>query len=107
MDNLLSNAVKYSPPGSTVIVKCYRKGRQWHFEVSDTGPGILPGDKERLFQDFGRLSTESTGGEKGTGLGLAISKRVVEAHDGKIGIESEPGKGSTFWFTLPIPEKGH
>jgi len=105
MDNLLSNAVKYSPAGSTVLVKCYRKDKEWHFEVTDTGPGILPKDRDRLFQDFGRLSSIPTGGEKSTGLGLAISKRVVEAHGGKIGVESEPGKGSLFWFTLPNPEK--
>jgi hypothetical protein len=105
MDNLLSNAIKYSPAGSKVLVKCYRKGKEWQFEVSDTGPGILPKDRDRLFQDFARLSARPTGGEKSTGLGLAISKRVVEAHGGKIGVESEPGKGSTFWFTLPIESK--
>jgi signal transduction histidine kinase len=104
MDNLLSNAIKYSPAGSKVLVKCYRKGNEWHFEVSDTGPGILPKDRNRLFQDFARLSARPTGGEKSTGLGLAISKRVVEAHGGKIGVESEPGKGSIFWFTLPSEE---
>jgi hypothetical protein len=102
MDNLLSNAVKYSPAGSKVLVKCYREKKTWHFEVVDQGPGILPEDRERLFQDFGRLSSKPTGGEKSTGLGLAISKRVVEAHGGKIGVDSEPGNGSTFWFTLPV-----
>ena len=105
MDNLLSNAVKYSPAGSTVLVKCFRKDREWNFEVIDQGPGILPKDRNRLFQDFGRLSSKPTGGEKSTGLGLAISKRVVEAHGGKMGVKSEPGKGSTFWFTLPYNEK--
>jgi signal transduction histidine kinase len=84
-----------------VHVFCYQKGKDWLFEVSDTGPGIQPRDRERLFQDFGRLSAQPTGGEKSTGLGLAISKRVVEAHGGKIGVESKPGKGATFWFTLP------
>jgi signal transduction histidine kinase len=101
MDNLLSNAVKYSPAGSTVRVCCRRQDDHWRFEIKDSGPGIRPEDRDRLFKDFGRLSTKPTGGEKSTGLGLAISKRVVEAHHGKIGLDSEPEKGSIFWFSLP------
>lgn len=101
MDNLLSNAVKYSPPQSTVKVRARRDGKSWRIEISDQGPGITEKDRQRLFTDFARLSAKPTGGEKSTGLGLAIVKRVVEAHKGKIGVESSPGQGATFWFSLP------
>ncbi|MBN1309983.1 MAG: HAMP domain-containing histidine kinase [Anaerolineae bacterium] len=100
IDNLLSNAVKYSQPGSSITVWAEEKKAEWKISVQDEGPGIRPEDKERLFKYFGRLSTRPTGGEKSTGLGLAISRRIVEAHNGQIGVESEPGKGSTFWFTV-------
>lgn len=101
IDNLLSNAVKFSPPGSTVRVRARYIGDAWRIEVADEGPGINEKDRVRLFQDFARLSARPTGGEKSTGLGLAISRRVVEAHGGKIGVDSEPGHGATFWFTIP------
>ncbi len=101
MDNLISNAVKYSPPGSTVRVSAERNQDGWRFSVQDEGPGISDGDQERLFQNFSRLSTRPTGGEKSTGLGLAITRRVVEAHGGQVGVISSPGEGATFWFTLP------
>ncbi len=101
MDNLISNAVKYSPPGSEVRLRVKHDGSIWRFEIQDQGPGITPEDRAKMFQDFARLSARPTGGEKSTGLGLAITRRVIEAHHGKIGVESEVGKGSTFWFTLP------
>jgi signal transduction histidine kinase len=101
MDNLLSNASKYSPPGSTIRVRAFNTPSRWRIEVLDEGPGITPEDRARLFQDFARLSAQPTGDEKSTGLGLAITRRVVEAHGGKIGVDSEPGHGATFWFTLP------
>ncbi|MBI5716035.1 MAG: GAF domain-containing protein [Chloroflexi bacterium] len=101
MDNLISNAVKYSPPGSEVRVRVIREATLWRFEIQDQGPGITPEDRAKMFQDFARLSARPTGGEKSTGLGLAITRRVIEAHRGKIGVESEVGKGSIFWFTLP------
>jgi signal transduction histidine kinase len=69
--------------------------------VQDEGPGIELQDRKRLFQDFARLSSRPTGGEKSTGLGLAITRRVIEAHGGQVGVNSEPGQGATFWFTLP------
>ncbi|MEW5959820.1 MAG: GAF domain-containing sensor histidine kinase [Chloroflexota bacterium] len=100
-DNLISNAVKYSPPGSTVMVSVTRLDNGWRVNVQDEGPGITAEDRHLLFQDFARLSAKPTGGEKSIGLGLAISRRVVEAHGGKIGVDSEPGRGANFWFTLP------
>lgn len=103
VDNLISNAIKYSPPGSTVTVSAEKIESGWRVNVEDEGPGITEEDRQRLFQEFARLSAKPTGGEKSTGLGLAISRRVVETHGGKIGVDSEPGHGSTFWFTLPTP----
>jgi signal transduction histidine kinase len=101
VDNLISNAVKYSPPGSQVWVRAERTSDGWRIHVKDQGPGITPQDRQRLFQDFARLSAKPTGGEKSTGLGLAITHRVVAAHGGQIGVDSEPGLGADFWFTLP------
>jgi signal transduction histidine kinase len=101
MDNLISNAVKYSPPGSTVRVAASREETGWRISVQDEGPGVTEHDRQRLFQDFARLSARPTGGEKSVGLGLAITRRVVEAHGGQIGVDSQPGRGATFWFTLP------
>lgn len=101
LDNLLSNAVKYSPAGSQVVVSAEKLAGFWRISVRDQGPGINPEDRKRLFQDFARLSARPTGGERSTGLGLAISRRVVHAHGGQISVDSEPGHGSTFWFTLP------
>ena len=69
--------------------------------MQDEGPGIKPGERNRLFTEFAKLSARPTGGESSTGLGLAITRRIVEAHGGKIGVDSEPGHGATFWFTLP------
>ncbi len=102
IDNLVSNAVKFSPAGSTVWVRVALQEGVWRFEVQDEGPGIADKDRSRLFQDFARLSARPTGGEKSTGLGLAISRRVVEAHGGMIGVDSIPGHGATFWFTIPV-----
>ena len=101
IDNLISNAVKYSPPDSEVYVSGRRVEEGWEFSVQDWGPGIMPEDRERLFQAFGRLSAQPTGGEVSVGLGLAITRRIVEAHGGTIGVESDVGEGSLFWFCLP------
>lgn len=101
MDNLISNAVKYSPPGSTVWVSvdCVEEG--WRIGVRDEGPGLSGDDRQHLFRYFQKLSARPTGGEKSTGLGLAISRRIVEAHGGQIGVDTELEQGATFWFVLP------
>jgi PAS domain S-box-containing protein len=95
--NLVSNAIKYNREGGRLTVACHAvaEGRL-RISVTDTGPGISPALRERLFQPFDRLGAEQRGVE-GTGLGLALSKRLVEAMSGVIGLDSAPGKGSTFW----------
>jgi signal transduction histidine kinase len=101
--NLLSNAVKFTPAGGEVDVNATRANGEVRVSVADTGPGIAPEDFDRIFEEF--QQTEA-GGEhhEGTGLGLALSKRFVELHGGRIWLESETGRGSTFTFALPIRE---
>jgi signal transduction histidine kinase len=98
--NLLSNAVKFTPAGGEVDVSAIRVNGEVRVSVADTGPGIAPGDHERIFEEFQQTDAGLERLE-GTGLGLALSKRLVELHGGRIWLESELGKGSTFVFTLP------
>jgi signal transduction histidine kinase len=98
--NLLSNAVKFTPEGGAVDVTTTRVDGEVRVSVADTGPGIAPEDHERIFEEFQQTET-GVGLREGTGLGLALSKQLVELHGGRIWVDSEPGKGSTFVFTLP------
>jgi signal transduction histidine kinase len=98
--NLLSNAVKYNCPGGRVELAAAVRGEHVRISVTDTGPGISAADQERLFEPFERLAAADTEVE-GSGVGLALTKSVVEAMGGSIGVDSEPGRGSTFWFDLP------
>lgn len=102
LDNLIANAVRHSPLGGCVYLDAHCHDRVWRVSVIDEGPGIPLEDQPKLFQPFVRLSTHSPRGERSTGLGLAIARQVVEAHGGHIGVESVPGRGATFWFTLPV-----
>jgi two-component system sensor histidine kinase/response regulator len=102
LDNLIGNAVKYSPPGSTARVSLSRRADEVVISVTDEGPGIPPDEHEKLFTFFGRTSVKPTAGERSTGFGLAIARRIVEGHGGRLWVESEPGRGSTFSFTLPL-----
>jgi signal transduction histidine kinase len=98
--NLLSNAVKFTPPGGEVDVSASRVNGEVRVSVADTGPGVAPEDRDRIFQEFQQSET-GVGLPEGTGLGLALSKRFVELHGGRIWLESELGHGSTFTFALP------
>jgi signal transduction histidine kinase len=100
--NLVGNAIKFTPPGGVVAIRAEQTGIWLRCEVMDTGKGIDRRDHPRLFKPFGQLDMSTTRPAGGTGLGLSISKALVEAHGGQIGLESAPGQGSTFWFTLPV-----
>jgi two-component system phosphate regulon sensor histidine kinase PhoR len=95
--------VKYSFPDSKICVRVEARGPQVRVSVTDTGAGIAKEDLPHLFQDFVRGRTQPEG-VSGCGLGLAISQRIVEVHGGTISVESEPGKGSTFSFSLPAAQ---
>jgi signal transduction histidine kinase len=97
--NLLSNAVKFTPPGGAVDVSASRVNGEVRVSVADTGPGVAPEDRERIFEEF--QQSESAEHHEGTGLGLALSKLFVELHGGRIWLESELGRGTTFTFALP------
>lgn len=101
--NLIANAVKFTPPHGKVAVAIGRNGNEWvQVSVVDTGPGIPPEEVNKIFDKFYQATQANRQKPKGTGLGLAISKALVEMHQGKIWVESEVGKGSTFSFTLPV-----
>jgi signal transduction histidine kinase len=101
--NLLSNAVKFTPEGGSVTVASERANGHVEVSVTDTGPGIAPEDQERIFEEFQQTDVGAQQ-QEGTGLGLALSKRLVELHGGRIWVESEPGHGSRFVFTLPVAD---
>jgi two-component system, NtrC family, sensor kinase len=101
--NLLGNAIKFTPDGGSVWLCAGRENGHARIEVGDTGPGIPKEDHQRIFLEFQRLLTKGNGRKpEGTGLGLALSKKFIELHGGELWVESEPGKGSRFIFTLPI-----
>ena len=104
--NLLSNAIKFTPDGGriTVVAAPVNGGgaiSEVRIAVSDTGIGIAAEDQPKLFKEFSQLDASASRKYEGTGLGLALSRQLVELHGGTMGVESEMGKGSTFWFTLP------
>lgn len=102
LDNLLSNAVKFSPAGSRVTLAAgVGPLGSTHFSVRDEGPGFTVEDREKMFRRYGRLSARPTGGEPSTGLGLSIVKRLVEAMNGRIIVESKAGTGASITVRLP------
>lgn len=105
--NLLSNAIKFTTDGGRIAVSArLEDADRVRISVSDSGIGIAPEDQAKLFQEFVQLDASASRRYEGTGLGLALSKRLVELHGGTIGVESQLGKGSTFWFTLPRADSG-
>ena len=107
LTNLVSNAIKYSPQGGSVeVCMDFLPPGSLRFEVADHGVGLKEEDRLHMFEKFYRVEGAQLTGIRGTGLGLAISKYLVEAHGGRIGVESRPGEGSTFWFELPLFSAG-
>ncbi len=100
--NLLSNAVKFTPEGGRVDVATAKQDGEVQISVHDNGPGIRAEDQERIFEEFQQAAAPEGERPEGTGLGLALSRRLVVLHGGRIWVESELGKGSTFAFTLPL-----
>jgi signal transduction histidine kinase len=97
--NLLENALKYSPPETPLCLRGESRAGSVFFTVRDQGPGLKPSDEARVFERFYRAPTGRSA--RGTGLGLPICKAIIEAHGGAIGVQSAPGGGAEFWFSLP------
>jgi signal transduction histidine kinase len=101
--NLIDNAMKFTPQGGKITVGVWlARPDLIHLEVSDTGPGIPEEFLSRIFNKFEQGKTQQVSGYHGTGLGLAICKGIVEGHGGRIAVRSRAGKGSTFYFELPV-----
>jgi signal transduction histidine kinase len=100
--NLLSNAVKFTPDGGTISVRARRSDGEVQVSVGDTGIGIAPADQARVFEEFQQVGKPSDRSREGTGLGLTLAKRFIELHGGRIWVESEIGKGTTFTFAIPV-----
>ena len=101
--NLITNAIRHTPGGGSIEIRTFPGDDRVKFEVVDTGEGIPKEFQDQIFDKYFRVPGSI---REGTGLGLAIAKNIIEAHGGEIGLESSPGQGSTFWFTLPISEHG-
>jgi len=102
LNNLLSNSIKYSETGTDVLLKLSISNNFFKTEVIDQGLGIPKDDIPKIFNPFQTTNVKSTAGEKSTGLGLAITKNIIAEHGGEIYVESEQGKGSNFYFLLPL-----
>ena len=107
LTNLLANAIKFSPPGSQIQISSTLQENRLRVSVIDHGPGIDSKQIPKLFKRFQQLDSSDSRRYSGTGLGLAISKAIIEQHNGIIGVDSEPGKGSTFWFELQCSDQNN
>ena len=107
LTNYVSNAYKYTQEGGKIQIAITKQDNLAQVAVSDNGFGIAPEDQERLFTRFYRVDNAMTRQVGGTGLGLSIVKQIIELQGGEVGIDSEPGKGSIFWFTVPLSEMAH
>ena len=106
LGNLIGNAIKFTPDGGRIWISLSRRGAsgdQLMVEVGDTGRGIARDHYELVFREFAQVDSSPSRPHHGTGLGLAIARKLVELHGGEIWVESELGKGSRFFFTLPLP----
>ena len=103
--NLLENAAKYSPAGTVILVKTLPKENTLQLSVTDSGIGIPKAQLNKIFERFFRVTNETENTYSGLGLGLYISSEILKRHNGTIGVESEEGKGSVFYFELPVYTK--
>jgi len=99
--NLVGNAIKFTDQGE-VAIKASMSNGSFTVAVRDTGPGIAPSDQGKIFEEFQQADNSATKRKGGTGLGLSIAKRIIAMHGGRIWVESDVGKGSTFAFTIPV-----
>src|SRR5262249_5867775 len=99
--NLVGNAIKFTDQGG-IEIRAGQRGDRFDIAAIDTGPGTAPADQAKIFEEFQQVDNTSTRKKGGTGLGLSISRRIVELHGGRITVESELGKGSTFRIAIPI-----
>jgi two-component system phosphate regulon sensor histidine kinase PhoR len=102
LQNLLDNALQYTPPGGSIVVRAKVGEREVVLTVADTGIGIPEAEQARIFERFYRVDAARSREVGGTGLGLAIAKHLVEAHGGRLWVESEVGRGSQFHFSVPV-----
>jgi signal transduction histidine kinase len=100
LTNLISNANRYTQAGGSITVKIIQEADKLKISVADNGPGVEVREQELIFERFYR-ATSNQSSKTGTGLGLSIARSLVELHSGRIWVESKPGQGSTFYFTLP------
>jgi signal transduction histidine kinase len=105
--NLVENAIKYTENGGSVNIRIQTRQDRLVFEISDTGIGISPVDQQRLFEKFYRGGRKETRKQHGSGLGLAIVKSIAGRHGGDVWVESQLGKGSVFYFTIPLHQPKH
>ena len=101
ISNLLSNAIKYTPAEKDITVTCKKMDKLIVVNVIDEGFGIKAHDAEKLFQRYYRVENINSAHISGFGIGLYLSAEIIQHHGGKIGVDSQPGKGATFYFTLP------
>ena len=104
--NLLSNALRHTPAGGRISIGAELAGDRVRFSVSDTGPGLTAAERAQVFERFWRADVSRSRDRGGSGLGLTIARYLIEAHGGEIGVESEPGQGAHFWFTIPTETSG-
>jgi len=100
--NLVSNAIEHSKPGSAVVIRTNTDQDMVTVSVQDFGPGIPPEDMKKIFKPFEKTGVKKTAGEKSTGLGMLITRKIIDAHKGKIWVESQVGQGTTIYFQLPL-----
>jgi signal transduction histidine kinase len=104
LDNLISNALKYTHKGGQITLQAQNSNGAIHIKIADDGDGISADNLQRIFDKYIQVDNENGGARRGTGLGLTFCKLAVEAHGGRIWVESKEGQGSNFYFTLPLTE---